>query len=308
MDRPAEKLDFSAVIGREIPHFFLYGEPPQDAAARFLHVETLVERSRPSNWNIRSHAHRDLHHIFHITQGAGEVSFDGLAQRRTAAFLLLVPAGVVHAFAWEDGTDGTVLTVADSYVREITAREPQLSPLFAGAACLPIAEDESRSTGLKEAFLRISHETAWHAPGHDAAVQGHLLIILVAALRLMSRQGGAAVSSPQAQLVGRFRDAVERDFRSQASVADYASALGVTAKQLRSACVRVAGKSPLQLIRQRTTLEARRLLIYSNMSVAEIGYSLGFDDPAYFSRFFSIETGESPRAFRDAGEHRATAA
>ena len=132
-------------------------------------------------------------------------------------------------------------------------------------------------------------------------MQAHLLIILVAALRLASRGDSAAVRGPHAQLVGRFRDAVERRFRSQASIIDYAELLGVTAKQLRAACLKVAGKSPLQLIRQRTLLEARRLLIYSNMTIAEIGYSLGFDDPAYFSRFFSSEAGLSPRGFRERG-------
>ncbi len=293
---------------RAIPHFFLYGEPPQDAAARFLHVEGLAERSRPNNWNIRPHAHRDLHHIFHITSGGGEVSFDGVTTHMTAPFLLVAPAGVVHAFAWDADTDGAVLTLAEAYARELLAHEPQLAALFDGAASLAVDDAEARAMGLNEAFLRISHETAWDAPGHGAAIQAQLLIILVAALRLALGGGRPSVRSPQAQLVGRFRDAVERRFRGQTSITDYAADLGVTPKQLRAACLKIAGKSPLQLIRQRTTLEARRLLIYSNMTIAEVGYSLGFEDPAYFSRFFSLEAGVSPRRFRDLGRRQAEAA
>jgi AraC family transcriptional activator of pobA len=45
-------------------------------------------------------------------------------------------------------------------------------------------------------------------------------------------------------------------------------------------------------------LEAKRLLLYSTATVAECGYALGFDDPAYFSRFFKAASGHSPRAFR----------
>ncbi len=45
-------------------------------------------------------------------------------------------------------------------------------------------------------------------------------------------------------------------------------------------------------------LEAKRTLSYTNMTVAETAYYLGFADPAYFSRFFSKHAGQSPAAFR----------
>ena len=298
MDRAVEKLDFSPVTDRSIPRFFLYGEPPQDAADRFLHVEGLAERSGPSHWIIRPHAHGDLHHVFHITRGGVDASFDGAARRLEAPFLMVVPAGVVHAFAWDAGSDGSVLTVADSYVRELAVRDSQLSALFAAPACLEVGDAEARASGLHDALLRIFHETVWDAPGHAAAVEAYLLIILVAVMRLTTQAQADVEAGPQASLVTRFRDAVERGFRSQASVADYASALGVTPRQLRTACMKVAGKAPLQIVRRRTTLEARRLLIYSALSIAEIGYTLGFEDPAYFSRFFAAEEGLSPRVFR----------
>ena len=48
----------------------------------------------------------------------------------------------------------------------------------------------------------------------------------------------------------------------------------------------------------RIVLEARRLLRYTDMTAAMIGYSLGFDDPSYFTRFFTRETGLAPRQYR----------
>ena len=74
--------------------------------------------------------------------------------------------------------------------------------------------------------------------------------------------------------------------------------LGVSERQLRSACLKVAGMPPTQLVRKRVLLEAKRALLYSNMTVSEAAYYLGFSDPAYFSRFFARATGTSPRAFR----------
>jgi AraC family transcriptional activator of pobA len=55
----------------------------------------------------------------------------------------------------------------------------------------------------------------------------------------------------------------------------------------------------LQLIHQRLLLEAKRNLVYTSMTVAQVADSLGFSEAAYFSRFFRRATGLSPRAFRD---------
>ena len=67
---------------------------------------------------------------------------------------------------------------------------------------------------------------------------------------------------------------------------------------LRKACVRVAGQSPTQLIHSRMLIEAERQLRYTGMSITQIAYYLGFEDPAYFSRFFAKGMGASPRSFR----------
>jgi AraC family transcriptional activator of pobA len=54
----------------------------------------------------------------------------------------------------------------------------------------------------------------------------------------------------------------------------------------------------MQMVHARILLEAKRQLCYTSNSVSEIAYALGFDDPAYFTRFFSQRTGTSPRTFR----------
>ena len=62
---------------QSVPVFFLYGEPRREVGPRFLHLETLAERSKPSDWNIRPHAHTDLNHVFFFTSGSGRGSADG---------------------------------------------------------------------------------------------------------------------------------------------------------------------------------------------------------------------------------------
>jgi AraC family transcriptional activator of pobA len=99
-------------------------------------------------------------------------------------------------------------------------------------------------------------------------------------------------------MVARMRERIEERYRLREPVAAYASALGTSETALRLACAKVAGASPAAMIDQRALLEARRSLLFSDLSVSEIAYSVGFEDPAYFSRFFTRHIGRSPRQYR----------
>ena len=279
-----------------IPSFFLYGEAPIAVGDRFLHLESLDDRSRPSNWNIRPHAHADLNHIFYIAQGSGQMRAEAAVIAFSAPCLLLVPARVVHGFSYETDTAGSVLTVSEAYLRDLIGREPAFAPLFAAPSAVASATARTIESHLRD----LGRELAWTAPGHAAAVEALLVRLLVEVLRSERRVNALRPSAhgAHAELVARFRELVEERYRTEADIDAYAAALAVTPKQLRSACERVAHMSPLRIVQERLLLEAKRLMLYSNMSVAEAGYYLGFADPAYFSRFFTRGAGRSPRAFR----------
>jgi len=113
------------------PTFFLYGEAPKQAEENFLHLEPLDTRSRPASWHIRPHRHEDLHHIFMLSGGAGEMRADGVGQRAVAPCLMLVPAGTEHGFAYVPETTGRVLTISDVFLRGLCAADAELASLFA---------------------------------------------------------------------------------------------------------------------------------------------------------------------------------
>lgn len=281
----------------EIPRFFLYGEPPREVGDRFLHLECLDDRTRPANWNIRPHTHANLNHIFYVTDGLGEMQADGEALAFEAPCLLVVPAGVVHAFNWDTHSRGQVLTVSRAYLEELTTRSPELGAVYARAAALPSLAGDV----LGASFARLGQELGWASIGHRVAVEGLLLTILVEALRLKaySAEDDARGTGPMATLLARFRELVETHYRIDMPMDAYSAKLKVAPKRLRAACLAVAGVPPLRIIQDRRLLEAKRLLLYSNMTVAETAYYLGFQDPAYFTRFFTKACQSSPRRFRE---------
>ena len=280
-----------------VPSFYLYGEPQRSVAEGFIHVESLDDRSRPSEWTIQPHLHRDLNHIILIAEGGGSMRADGESVDFEAPCLLLVPAGIIHGFSWHRNSRGWVITIADSYLHHLLERDADLHPLFRtpGAVALPDAPE------VETRINTLARELAWSGPGQRAAVEALLLWLMVQALRHATLSDSSASSGGrQARLVARLRERIEQRFRHREPVASYARALGVSETALRHAFARVASLSPAAILDERALLEARRLLLYSNLSVAEVGYAVGFEDPAYFSRFFARHTGRSPRDWRAA--------
>jgi AraC family transcriptional regulator, transcriptional activator of pobA len=283
-----------------IPRFFLYGEPPRDADERFLHVETIADRSRLYEWRIRPHAHRDLHQLLVIFTGSGEMQAETQNYPFQAPALLVAPAGVVHGFAFEPETEGYVVTLADSLLRDLAREESAFRRLFLAPACASLAADPAHTQELADTVPKLRRELVWKAPASGAAAAARLMTVLVSAVRALHAPAGpeSAATSARAALVARFREKIESHLRMGLSIAQYAKALSVTPARLRAACLEVTGKPPARVLEDRLLLEAKRNLTYTNMTVAETAYYLGFTDPAYFSRFFSKHAGESPATFR----------
>nr|CAB87571.1 FldE protein [Sphingobium sp. LB126] len=280
-----------------VPAFYLYGEPQRAVEVGFVHVESLDDRSRPSEWTIQPHVHRDLNHIILIAQGGGTMRADGNTLSFDAPCLLLVPRGIIHGFTWLRESRGWVMTISDSYLQHLLERDEDLQPLFRVPRAVPLPPAELSE--VEADIQRLAQELAWSGPGQRGAIEALLLGLMVQALRHAAlTEAGPRAGGRQARLVARLRERIELHFRRREPVDAYALALGVTRTALRQACSHVAGMSPAAMVDERALLEARRLLLYSNLSIAEIAYAVGFDDPAYFSRFFARHLDRPPRDWR----------
>lgn len=99
-------------------------------------------------------------------------------------------------------------------------------------------------------------------------------------------------------VIDQFRQLLEKNFRNEHRVEFYADKIGITPKALTMQITRALGKAPRSIIQERFMMEARRYLAFSNLSIAEIGYELGFQDANYFTRFFRLHEKMTPAAFR----------
>ncbi|MDR2915138.1 MAG: helix-turn-helix transcriptional regulator [Tannerella sp.] len=125
--------------------------------------------------------------------------------------------------------------------------------------------------------------------------QSYLRVILLETERQVT-----ASYSPVINNVGRkFYNAVEQHFREKRNTEFYVNLLGVNEKVLSKEVKTLTGNTPKIYIDSRIILEAKRLLSYSSLSIKEVGYKLGFDEPTNFNKYFRKHTGITPAQFRD---------
>lgn len=283
-----------------IERYALYGEPAEAAEPHFMHVERIPERSGAHHWSIKPHTHSRLHQLLLLTAGGGAMQAEATLLQCAAPALLVLPAGTVHAFEFSPQTDGLVITVADSFVEEVGRRASPIADLLAGPLSLEMPDSEPMARPIAEAFHALAEEFTWAAPGRMLMVEAHLLRILVGGGRLALGRGPSPPGgvSGDALLVERFRRTIEENFRGRLPVGRYARLLGVSESRLSAACHRIHGEPAVRLVQKRRLVEAQRHLIYTNQSIAEIGFFLGYEDPSYFSRFFMKLAGMSPSDYR----------
>lgn len=289
----------TAPLAVGIPVFELYGEIGSAAAAGgpgFIHVETISERAGLHNWEIRPHRHKDLHQFLLVARGGGLFRIDGQDRPFTAPCLLAVPPTAPHAFAFQPDTQGYVLTVADAFLERTLQDGGEPLPGMNSALAAPIPEPEFAP--LCEAFKALESEFRRPRLGQGRAIASYLNLVLVGVARLAQQLNTPPGPRREGALMSRFQALIHEHAAEGWSVADYAKAMSVTPSRLTGTCRRVLGRSPMQVVHDHLLIEAKRNLLYTAMTVQQVGYALGFADPAYFSRFFTQRTGSSPQRFR----------
>ncbi len=287
-----------------LPLFHLYGDPPDDHAFDFIHVETVASRSSLHDWTIRAHRHRNLFQILLIERGGGEMTFEAARLPFAAPAAILVPAAIAHGFRFEPNvTAGWVLSFTEDAALALADRAGEaLSRLRALAAhpIVPIADDTERSR-LSALCTELFEEGSLAREGYRMAMRSLLALIAVGVARLAASRArtGSVTLQPADATVAQLRALVDEFFRGEHQLGFYAEKLGMTVDRLNDHVKRATGVTAGHLIRQRLLTEAKRQLVFTTQPIQDIAQELAFSDPSHFARFFRIHTGTTPHEFRD---------
>jgi AraC family transcriptional activator of pobA len=248
------------------------------------------------------HRH-DFYHLFWIESGNGTFVSDGRSYPLTRGSLIFVSPGQVHAWKCNDTLKGYVLCFEPASLFSGSDRPyrllhdlAQFSATTKDRATFQVAGSTYRI--LRVAFKNLADEFHGSAEFRCDMVRSQITALLIRLHRLCLSTPSVEAQGYSTHLTNRFLSLLEKEAGKLQRARYYTSALSVSPRVLVDAVLAETGKSPSAWIRDRTLLEARRLLIYTDLTISEIAYRLNFRNVSYFVRFYRRLAGVPPGASR----------
>ena len=268
-----------------------YGVFMAEMRPEYVTEEVIAEMTAP-------HRH-DYYSLILITSGRVNMTVDFQSVNLTSLSMLLLRPGQVHyTNSWEE---------VSGWMMFFDEKKVDQNACFAIAQSLQNTivvnldqEDVSKLTYLcKEIMMLLADQT----PGkfHQQLLQSLLNVFFYKSVILLHSQEDAMVINypPRAiEITRSFHELVKKNYKVMKRPSGYADQLNITVSYLNDTLKAVTGFSCTELIVREVIGEAQRLLFYTNMSVKEIAFALGYQDYKYFIRQFGNTTHKTPLGFR----------
>ncbi len=284
---------------RSIPTYDLYGEKAGDSPEFWLHCETIPSRSSLYRWEIELHRHEQFFQILYIETGSGDAVFGEEVHPIKPPAVITVPPFARHGFRFSRDIDGYVFTILTSHLTAMPADHSQLGEWLAAPRLTELRAEHADGSYIADTLHRLAAEASARRTGPSGLCEAYLTAALRLTARLYTegREEEEGTSENERRL-NRLVSLIHQYFRSHRPASFYARELGISPTHLNRIVKQRTGRNTQSLIHGKLIDEAQRELLFTQIPVQEIGYRMGFSDPAYFSRFFVTQTGLSPRQWR----------
>lgn len=242
------------------------------------------------------HKH-DFYMVFFVEKGSGVHNVDFTQYTVNDYQVYFIRAGQVHNWSLDVDTSGFQLMLAADVIT-----------IFSNLGSFPFFEQSvpsclSLDKKQFEEFKIHLHEIELVLSDNDVLTKEILLLRLHLMLKLLQKEylnqfPEHDSSTKPEKIIKGFNTLIDDHFNEESSVNFYADKLNITANYLNILSQKYLKMPASDVIKQRTILEAKRLLTSTDLSIKEIGYQLGFNDNTYFSKVFKKYTGKTPGDFK----------
>ncbi|CUH88460.1 Arabinose operon regulatory protein [Phaeobacter sp. CECT 5382] len=262
--------------------------------AEEIQVVPLSRLSPDGAWQTELAHDRSEHLLIWVTRGQGRFLMDGAQRGFGTHSALFFPARALLSVEFGRQCLGQALRVPVSSPVAMPDRPMHLK--------ITDTREQARLNTLLESMVaeQSGHPALWRR-----ALQSYSELISIQ-LRRLPPSGPLPPSRPSAarRLSQAYCQRVADFYDARASMADHAAALSVTPTHLTRVCKAETGKTAAALLMERQLHAARILLISSDITMRDIADRLGFGSAAYFTRFITQHTGQTPSTLRKAARKR----
>ncbi|WP_239148770.1 helix-turn-helix transcriptional regulator [Streptomyces sp. SID12501] len=241
------------------------------------------------------------HQIMLVRSGTGDFTIDSTRYPCRVGSLLWIRPNQVIQFAPATNMEAHLVMFTETFPLRLRAHMGMLDDVLRPCHW-QLRDDELAAFGRVLALMQEEFERPDQGLGED--ILKHLLAVTLMHIDQMCRsqrkdqREADTPTGENGELFLRFRRELESSYRTTRLVEDYAAALNCTPRTLSRACRIVAGTSTKDLIDARVALEAKRLLVHTDLPVGTIARQLGFTEVTNFGKFFVRRVNMTPGTFR----------
>ncbi|PWG82015.1 AraC family transcriptional regulator [Pararcticibacter amylolyticus] len=244
--------------------------------------------------------------ITFIYYGDGSFSIDGCEYPLMPGTVFFSGPGQVRCWDTPSAPDGYALIFEEEFlgaffndvhfIRHLAFfRDRNMPPM------VELASEELNK--MKELLEDVRKEITTFRNNDKHILRALLYQILVSLNRIYIKRRPSPMDKAVNRYAGQFAELVESHFRENRSVGYYAQKICITSGHLNDIIKSRYGISAKKYITERTLLEAKRLLKYTDMSIGQIAIHLCYENTSFFARSFRNGTGETPLEFRNKKEN-----
>lgn len=251
------------------------------------------------------HRH-NFYTVLLVENGSGKHNIDFHEFELGKRQIFFVAPGQVHQIIEETASKGFVFTFSEQFLIDNRISREFISEIHVFETygySPPIILSENQFESLKSKAESIEEVYVSNMSFKNQALASWLRLFLIESFNACNQSEAVNQSVESgAQLFRSFKRFLEKYYATQHQGAYYASALNVTTDYLNRVSKLYSGKTTKEHIQSRITVEAKRMLYFTDFSAKQIAFELGFEDASNFSSFFKKCVGVSPSQYREKGK------
>jgi AraC family transcriptional activator of pobA len=239
------------------------------------------------------HKHNNYFEIVYLSAGNGHHLIDYQQHEVKPPVIFFIRREQIHGFDLHQDVEpvGFVLIVKKPFID--ASVDGELKALFSKASshtCLYLNQTDT----IQQLFeLLVKENETGSLPVIEGLLKALLAKVLESALPVSK-----SISAKKTDLYQIYLDLLSTDKPVKNQVAHYAALLNTTPQNLNAICRKAAGQTAADILAAFIISEAKRLLLYTNNTVAETAFALDFKDTSHFIKYFKRFTGLTPQAYR----------
>ena len=281
----------------EISNFDYHNSSKFDGS---FYIRNFHEHVTENTFIEKPHGH-NFYLLLLVTKGSGLHTIDFLEYEVFPGAMFIVSPGQIHHWELSQDIDGHILFFTKEYfLTDLNIEKLTRFPIFNSSFSRPFIKlnaAETDSIALK--YNLLSKEYKLKATNYHEMVRLYLNAIFIELSRVYvtNNEQGHEYNYDVLQL-NRYEALVDKYYKKHRPISCYSKKMNLTDRQLSYLCKKTVNKTPLEILTERLILEAKRLIIYSDLSINAIANELNFNDYSYFIRFFKKHEQQTPDQFR----------